>query len=71
MNKRRAQKLATAKGHTLSRFETRGSVRTGEKLYDTAHCVKCEAVCFANEAASQADAGDVNPAVQRQCLGAL
>jgi CxxC motif-containing protein (DUF1111 family) len=67
MNKRKVQEIATAKGHTLSRFEARKSVRTGEKLYDTAQCVKCEAVAFANEVDSQTDS--VNPAVQRQCLG--
>lgn len=69
MNKRKVREIATGKGHTLSRFETRKSVRTGEKLYDTAYCVKCEAVAFANESASQTDS--VNPAIQHQCLGAL
>jgi hypothetical protein len=70
MTKRNARRKAEQNGHQLGNFKARVFSatfgRTTEKMYDVAHCRRCQAACFANEPAT---ATDVNPALQRRCEG--
>lgn len=69
MTKRTAKRKAEANGHLIGRFQTRTFTpdfgRTQTKLYDVAHCQRCEAALFANE--NKESAKSSNPALERRC----